>query len=171
MSVRSQGYDLVPSDRPSVCGVFSTALALTRAVIQVQAAFTALLSGPSKRQPHRMRQGRTTFSSARSQTNSRKRPAVSSWSATLPAQISLIQQTSWLFLSNWTSLQSLTHTRSRPQRESAIQQTHVEAIQLAVWTRMPLSHQPSVSLPLTSIIGEAKWYVPPENIWEMSCLL
>ncbi len=64
-----------------------------------------------------------------------------------------------------------THTRSRPQREPAIQQTHVEAIQLAVWTRMLLSHQPSVSLPLTSIIGEAKWYVPPENDWETSCLL
>lgn len=38
-----------------------------------------------------------------------------------------------------------THRRSRPQRESVIQ--------LAVWTRTPLSHQPSVSLPTTSIIA------------------
>lgn len=87
----------------SVWGTFSTT-----ALIQAHIVFTALLNGPWKRQPHRRKQGRTTCSSARSQTNSRKSPAVSSWSATLPAQISLSQQFSWLFFSNWTSLQSLT---------------------------------------------------------------
>lgn len=53
----------------------------------------------------------------------------------------------------WLCIIQKTHTRSRPRRESAIQQTQVEAIQLAVSTRIPLSHQPSVNLPLTSIIG------------------
>jgi len=85
---------------PSVLGTLSTNLPPTGAVIQAQIVFTAPLNGPLKRQPHRRKQGRTTCSSARSQTNSRKTPAVSSWSATLPAQISLSQHPSWLFFSN-----------------------------------------------------------------------